>query len=76
MYNLGHNASVVNPAQIKAFGKSELLRNKTDKSDAAMIARFCIAHKPTLWKPILPEVKCLRELYRFYKHLKMTSCNR
>jgi hypothetical protein len=36
----------VNPAQIKAFSKSELLRNKTDKSDAAMIARFCIANKP------------------------------
>jgi transposase len=40
MYDLGHNVSVVNPAQIKAFGKSELLRNKTDKSDAAMIARL------------------------------------
>lgn len=54
MNDLGHNVSVVNPAQIKAFGKSELLRDKTDKSDAAMIARFCIANKPTLWKPILP----------------------
>lgn len=53
MYDLGHNVSVVNPAQIKAFGKSELLRNKTDKSDAAMIARFYIANKPNLWKPIL-----------------------
>ncbi|MFP3035963.1 MAG: transposase [Wolbachia sp.] len=70
IYNLGHNVSVVNPAQIKAFGKSELLRNKIDKSDAAMIDRFCIANKPTLWKPILPEVKCLRELYRCLQTLK------
>jgi len=70
MYDLGHNVSVVNPAQIKAFGKSELLRNKTDKSDAAMIARFCIANKPNLWKPASPEVRRLRELYRCLQTLK------
>ncbi|QOD38721.1 transposase [Candidatus Wolbachia massiliensis] len=70
MYDLGHNVSMINPAQIKAFGKSELLRNKTDKSDAAMIARFCIANKPDLWKPISPEVSCLRELYRCLQALK------
>ncbi len=54
MYELGHNVSVVNPSQIKAFGKSELLRNKTDESDAAKVARFCIANKPNLWKPTPP----------------------
>lgn len=70
MYDLGHNVSVVNPAQIKAFGKSELLRNKTDKSDAAMIARFCIANKPNLWKPAPTEIKRLRDLYRCLQALK------
>jgi len=70
MYDLGHNVSVVNPAQTKAFGKSELLRNKTDKSDAAMIARFCIANKPNLWKPVPTEVRRLRELYRCLQALK------
>ncbi|WP_077188052.1 transposase, partial [Wolbachia pipientis] len=70
MHDLGHNVSIVNPAQIKAFGKSELLRNKTDKSDAAMIARFCIANKPALWKPITPEMRHLRELYRCMQSLK------
>lgn len=43
MHHQGHTISVINPAQIKAFTKSELLRGKTDKSDAAAIARFCIA---------------------------------
>ncbi|MFP3027847.1 MAG: IS110 family transposase [Wolbachia sp.] len=70
MYDLEHNVSVVNPAQIKAFGRSELLRNKTDKSDAAMIARFCIANKPNLWKPAPPEVRRLRDLYRCLQALK------
>ncbi|RDD33931.1 Transposase IS116/IS110/IS902 family protein [Wolbachia endosymbiont of Cylisticus convexus] len=79
MYDLGHNVSVVNPAQIKAFGKSELLRNKTDKSDAAMIARFCIANKPNLWKPAPTEVKRLRDLYRClqaFKDDKLQQMNR
>ncbi|WP_264954001.1 transposase [Wolbachia endosymbiont (group A) of Endotricha flammealis] len=70
MYDLGHNVSLINPAQIKAFGKSELLRNKTDKSDAAKIARFCIANKPNLWKPTPPEVRRLRDLYRCLQALK------
>ena len=36
--------SIVNPARVKAFGASELTRNKTDKLDAALTARFCRAH--------------------------------
>ena len=31
---------MVNPARIKAFGQSELLRNKDDRVDAGMIRRF------------------------------------
>ena len=32
--------SVVNSAQIHAFGKTELTRAKTDKADARLIARY------------------------------------
>nr|WP_264723124.1 hypothetical protein [Wolbachia endosymbiont (group A) of Sphecodes monilicornis] len=35
-----------------------------------MIARFCIANKPALWKPIAPEMRHLRELYRCMQSLK------
>jgi transposase len=70
MHDLGHNVSMVNPTQIKAFGKSELYRNKTDKSEAAKIARFCIANKPALWRPIAPEIRHLREFYRCVQSLK------
>ena len=41
--------SIVNPLQVKSFASSELSRNKTDKLDAALIARFCKEKKPRLW---------------------------
>ncbi len=37
----GHVVSLVNPMRIKAFAKSEMLRTKTDRIDATLIARFC-----------------------------------
>jgi transposase len=46
----GHVVSIVNPMQIRAFGQSELSRTKTDKADAALIARFCKAMQPNAWE--------------------------
>ncbi|MEY2335137.1 IS110 family transposase [Acidithiobacillus ferrianus] len=43
--------SVVNHAQIHAFGKTELARAKTDKADARLIARYCRMHRPAPWVP-------------------------
>ena len=56
--------SVVNPAQIQAFGKAELNRTKTDKSDAKLIARFCHLHHPPAWQPLPPAVRQLQALVR------------
>jgi transposase len=64
LYEAGYQVSVVNPARIKGFAKSELLRTKTDSVDAALIARFCAAIKPSLWKPTPLEVKDLQALLR------------
>ena len=36
LHGLNHRISVVNPARIKAFAQSELLRTKTDAVDAAL----------------------------------------
>ena len=47
----GWAVSVVNPARIKGFGQGELVRNKTDQGDAALLARFCAAMKPSRWEP-------------------------
>src|ERR1035437_7058202 len=56
--------SIVNPARIKGFGQSELIRTKTDKIDAALIGRFCLAMKPGPWIPPTPAIRSLRALVR------------
>lgn len=60
----GIAVSVVNPAQIHAFGKAELNRTKTDKSDAKLIARFCQLHRPPAWQPSPPAIRELQALVR------------
>ena len=64
LHEQGLRVSVVNPARIKAFAQSELVRNKTDKADAALIARFCAAHQPPAWTPPPPEQRQLQALVR------------
>ena len=63
----GHTVSVVNPAQIKAFGQSELLRNKDDRPDAGLIRRFCEKQQPAAW---VPPPAHLRELQALTRHLE------
>ncbi|UVO06743.1 IS110 family transposase [Pectobacterium polonicum] len=58
----GYVVSVENPARIKSFGRSELSRNKTDKGDARMIARYCGQHSPVEWQPIPLNERKLRAL--------------
>jgi transposase len=60
----GHTVSVVNPAAVKAFAQSRLSRTKTDKVDAELIARFCLAQRPLAWRPPAPEVRELQALAR------------
>lgn len=60
----GFHASVVNPAQVAAFGKSELSRAKTDKADAKPVARFCLAMRPPAWIPPPADIRELQALLR------------
>ena len=60
----GHTVSIVNPSRIKAFAKTELVRTKTDKVDAALIARFCELHRPPSWTPPPPNIRKLQALSR------------
>jgi transposase len=41
--------SVINPAQIKAFGASRMVRTKTDRVDSKLIAEFCRERRPEAW---------------------------
>ncbi len=70
LHGRGVRVSVVNPARIKAYGASELARNKTDKLDAALTARFCRAHAPSAWVPPAAVLRELRELVRRCDALK------
>jgi transposase len=75
LYGLEHKVSVINPARIKAFAQSELLRTKTDAVDAALIARFCKSQSPERWIPPSPEIRVLQALTRHYEHLKTTRAH-
>ena len=72
LHGLEQRVSVINPARIKAFAQSELLRTKTDEVDAALIARFCKSHSPEPWLPPPAEIRILQALMRHYEHLKTT----
>jgi transposase len=60
LHDLEHRVSVVNPARIKAFAQSELLRTKTDAVNAALIARFCKSQSPEPWIPPPSEIRILQ----------------
>jgi transposase len=60
---------VVNPARIKAFGKSEGSRTKTDKADAKLIARYAQARKLLRWTPPPPALRELDALLRRVEQL-------
>jgi transposase len=62
LHDAGHVVSVVNPAQIRDFGRTKLGRNKTDKVDAALIREYAELFKPGPWTPPSPAMRQLSEL--------------
>ena len=58
----GMTVSVVNPAQIKAFGQSQLVRTKTDRADARLIASFCTERHPEPWQAPTASEQALRAM--------------
>ncbi|MBK5017962.1 IS110 family transposase [Pantoea sp. S62] len=70
LYEKKIKVSVVNHSRIKGYGMAELSRTKTDKSDSKLIARFCRATIPALWRPVLKPVRILQALVRRMDALK------
>ena len=64
LFETGYKVSVVNPARIRKYADSKLLRNKTDLLDAKVIADFCRTQEPEPWQPEKPEKSELREISR------------
>jgi len=74
LVNQGHFVSLVNPAKIHAFAKSELSRAKTDKADAKLIARYALTMQPALWNPPPVAIRELQALVRRVEHLLEMTC--
>ena len=64
LHDAGYRVSVLNPAAVEAFGRSQLRRAKTDPADADLIADFMRAHTPAPWVPAPPETRQLQALVR------------
>jgi transposase len=70
LFACGYQVSVVNPSRIYAYSRSKLRRSKTDKSDALLIADFCLTQHPPLWSPSTEHQQELQELSRQLDDLK------
>lgn len=70
LHQAGYRVSLVNPLRIKRYGESELRRIKSDKSDAALIARFCLTQHPEPWTPLPPEYRELQDVVRCLQDVK------
>lgn len=62
--------SVVNPLVIKRFSQMRLLRAKTDRADAKLIAGYAIAEQPALWQPPSPYQVELQQLQTLLRQLQ------
>lgn len=72
LHGQGYRVSVVNPARIAGYAKSQLRRNKTDKLDSAVIADFCATQHPAPWTPPSAAQQTLRSLTRHREALLKT----
>lgn len=69
LYDNNFKVSVINPARIKGFSMSKLSRVKTDKADSELIAQFCQAIQPDLWKPTPLNIQELQQWVRLLDSL-------
>jgi transposase len=70
LYVSGYEVSIVNPAQIKYYGRSLLKRTKTDKIDSQLIAEFAQRHELPFWQPLSPGLQALKDQVRCLEAFK------
>jgi len=58
----GVTVSIVNPAQVKDFGRSLGVRTKTDGVDSLVLARYGALLNPRVWTPPSQEARTLQAL--------------
>lgn len=62
LVDAGVTVSIVNPAQVKDFGRGLAVRTKTDGVDSFVLARYGALLKPKAWVPPAPEARMLQAL--------------
>jgi len=69
-----YQVSLVNPRRTRHYADSQLTRTVNDTIDARLIADFCASQRETLslWEPLSPEHRQLRDLTRA-RHTTSTS---
>ena len=70
LYESDQKVSVVLANKMKHFAKSLNMKTKTDKADAQMIAQYGLERPLEWWKPMMPQMKDLRDLCRERLSLK------
>lgn len=58
----GARVSIVNPAQVRDFGRGLAVRTKTDGVDSFVLARYGALLNPAAWIPPAPEARVLQAL--------------
>jgi transposase len=58
----GFTISLVNPAQVRQFAQGIGKKNKTDKMDSHVLARFGATQKPEAWQPPSASARALKAL--------------
>lgn len=70
LHNQGIKVSVVNPLVMKRFSQMRLLRAKTDRADAKLIAGYALVEQPPLWQPPTAYQLELQQLEAFLQQLQ------
>ncbi len=69
LHQQGMQVSVVNPLTIKRFSQMRLMRAKTDKKDAAIIADYGKLEKPVAWQPRAEHMLQMQQLQALQDNL-------
>jgi len=73
LFEQGIKISVVNPLQIKHFVRMRMVKAKTDKKDAQMIALYGQSESPGLWQPQQAPIRQLQQINSAIEGLRKTE---
>jgi transposase len=69
LHKNNYKVAVVNPLQIKHFVRMRMVRAKTDKKDALMIASYGESENPKIWKPKQEIIQQIAQLHTIVEGL-------